>query len=360
VRVTPAQTLFHPLAGCEMAPPGLGNPAQQVWFPVSGVCRFRVRDFEAEFDAGTAQIFRNEMAAFSWNILMFLIETSCNVSTGDDLADKDCFNPISDENATTLQAAWDPGRCSFVAPQYCRNVKGILGVAGVNRNSVKAGGNPQYGRRDFIWHSGGELILKYARRNVFGFSTDFAEDHSKTNWGMEFTWIGDTPFLNNDSIQTTTESQTLNLTVSVDRPTFINFLNANRTFFFNSQWFFQYVMNYNNGFTSDGPVNVLFTFAVFTGYFQDRLQPQVVTVYDFNSTSGGFLPSISYRFTDAFSVSFGVNFFVGHGQWKHMPVQEFAPTSNRAGDRAYHDSTENLLSLIRAHDEAYMRLRWTF
>ena len=30
------------------------------------------------------------------------------------------------------------------------------------------------------------------------------------------------------------------LTISVDRPTFVNFLNANRTFFINTQWFFQY------------------------------------------------------------------------------------------------------------------------
>ena len=71
----------------------------------------------------------------------------------------------------------------------------------------------------------------------------------------------------------------------------INFLNQNRTFFLNTQWFFQYIMDYDSGFVQTGPLNVLFTVAIFTGYFQDRLNPQLVTVFDFKSQSGGVLPS---------------------------------------------------------------------
>jgi hypothetical protein len=244
--------------------------------------------------------------------------------------------------------------------QFCRNLKGFLSVAGLGRNDVRAGGNPQFGRRSFIWHSGGELILEYKRRNVFGVSADFAEDRTKTNWGMEFTWIGNVPFLDNNSINQITNSQALNLTVSVDRPTFINFLNANRTFFMNSQWFFQYLTNYNKGFGSSGPFNVLFTFAVFTGYYQDRLLPQFVSVYDFRSQSGGFLPQLTYRFNEAFSVTFGISWFIGRGEFVPMPVRGFAPTGNRAGPHTYEDGTERLLSLIRHRDEAFMRVRWTF
>ena len=98
---------------------------------------------------------------------------------------------------------------------------------------------------------------------------DFAEDVSKTNWGFEFTWIHEVPFVDNSSATNVTRGEVFNWTVSVDRPTFVNFLNANRTFFMNSQWFFQYVSNYNENFVSNGPWNILFTFAVFTGYFKD-------------------------------------------------------------------------------------------
>jgi hypothetical protein len=239
-------------------------------------------------------------------------------------------------------------------------VKGFLGVGGVGRNAPRAGGSFEYGRRSFIWNSGGEVVLRYARRNVFGFSTDFAEDVSKTNWGVEFTWFGPMPFLNNDSYTNVTDSDTLNLTVSVDRPTFINFLNANRTFFFNSQWFFQYITNYEKGFTSNGPFNVLFTFAFFTGYFQDRLLPTMVTVYDFRSQSGGFLPSVVYRFTEAFSATIGASFFVGHRQRIDMPIRGFAPTTNRAGPSTYKNGNEQLLTNFKDRDEVYVRLRWTF
>ncbi len=46
-----------------------------------------------------------------------------------------------------------------------------------------------FGRTDFLWHSGGEVVLRYEKRNVLGFSTDFAEDVTKSNWSIESAWI---------------------------------------------------------------------------------------------------------------------------------------------------------------------------
>jgi hypothetical protein len=356
-----AQTAWHPLAGCKTW--------AQAHDPSDAVrrCNFSTRNFEQEYFAGTAQIFRNEMAVFSWNFLQFLVIASCDSARGgDDLNDPDCFDPRPATfdgmgNLIAGNAAWAPDRCSLAAPQYCRNVKGFLSVAGLQRNDVRAGGTTRFGRLDFVWHSGGELVLEYARRNVFGFSADFAEDVTKTNWGMEFTWFTDVPFVNNDDFYNVSDSQILNLTVSVDRPTFINFLNANRTFFINSQWFFQYLTDYQGGgFTSNGPFNVLFTVAVFTGYFQDRLNPQWVFVYDFGSRSGGLLPSLGYRFTENFSATIGFNYFFGRGQLKSMPVRGFAPAISRAGENRYRDGVENVLALIRHRDEVFFRLRYTF
>ena len=258
--VVGARTLFHPLAGCLTAAQSNSTTA------ADRVCNFQTRNFDTEYTAGTAQIFSNEMAALSWNLMLFLITGgSCDQKERNIDLDPECFNPND---------AWRTDKCSFAAPQYCGSVKGFLGVGGLNRNRLAAGGNERFGRRDFIWHSGGELALRYAKRNVFGLSTDFAEDVSKTNWSLEFTWIGATPYQDaNDFEDGITDSDSLNLTISVDRPTFINFLNANRTFFFNSQWFFQYLTGYESSFSANGPFNVLFTFAMFTGYYQDRLLP---------------------------------------------------------------------------------------
>ena len=159
----------------------------------------------------------------------------------------------------------------------------------------------RYGRRDFVWQSGGEGVLQYQKRNVFGFSLDFAEDVTKSNWSSEMTWIANNQYTDNDSFSGRNTSDTVNMTISVDRPTFINFLNPNRTFFFNSQVFFQYITNYKSGFVNNGPFNMLGTFTIQTGYFQDRLLPSVTFVYDLNSNSGAMLPQITYRFTENFS-----------------------------------------------------------
>jgi hypothetical protein len=380
-------TLWHPYAGCYSDPSDATAGRQCVSVPQSHIDELIVRaatdpnaallvtrlsrsgtgvlytgdeprDFETDFFRSDAefnqrsQIFRSELAAFSWNFMMFLVQASCDKDENNIKEDPECFDP-SDQFAF--------GKCSYANPQLCTNVKGFFGAAGVLRNTVRAGGNGRFGRRTFLWHSGGELNLKYNQRNVLGFSMDFGEDTTKSNWGIEFTWIAKQFFFNSDDYEdSVTESNVLNLTVSVDRHTFINFLNQNRTFFINSQWFFQYIVDYEDGFTATGPCNVLFTVAAFTGYFQDRLNPMLVTVYDFNSGSGGILPSVQYRFTESLSVGVGVNFFFGKTDLETMGGREFGPASNRAGKDAYKDGVDHAISSFRDKDEIWLKLRWTF
>jgi hypothetical protein len=251
-------------------------------------------------------------------------------------------------------------RCTYITPQYCGVVQALSGIAGQKRNILRAGGNGNFGRRTMQWQSGSEIYLSYNRRNVLGFSMDFAEDYTKSNWSMEFTWIEGIPFSDADSYDLVTEADDFNLTVSVDRPTFINFLNANRTFFFNSQWFFQYRKGYRDSFTSIGPWNVLATFAVFTGYFQDRLNPTMVFVWDFRSSSGGFLPQVNYRFSENFSMTVGASVFMGEQRLVDMGVNPIGPASPRSGPNAYMDGSEPGISIVRDRDEVFMTLRYTF
>jgi hypothetical protein len=251
-------------------------------------------------------------------------------------------------------------RCTFITPQNCELVQALFGIAGQKRNILRAGGNGTFGRRTMQWQSGSEVYLAYEKRNVLGFSTDFAEDYTKSNWSMEFTWINGLPQSNNNSYDLTSDVDDFNLTVSMDRPTFINFLNANRTFFINSQWFFQYRKGWDEGMSTNGPWNVLATFAVFTGYFQDRLNPTLVFVYDFRSKSGGVLPQVNYRFSENFSLTLGAAIFSGSQNLVAMPVNGIAPASPRTGANAYQDPTEPGLSLIRDRDEVFMTLRYTF
>jgi hypothetical protein len=347
--------LIHPSAGCVDSPT---NPRG-----VASCFEWANRDLVEEFFDGSAQLFQNELAAFSYNFLMFLAISSCDTRSvdldGEDHEggraafrdDPECFLPT---------APYRPGRCSLSTPQLCANVKSFLAAVGVPRNTVRAAGNDRFGRRTFIWHSGGEVVLRYDQRNVLGFATDFAEDVTKTSWGIEFTWIEDVPFEDADDPEGITKADQYNLTVSVDRPTFIHFLNPNRTFLFNTQWFVNYVPEATDSFTANGPVNVFFTFAVSTGYFQDRMIPELLTVYEIDSRSGGIMPSLQYRMTESLSVTVGVLWFFGRTQLTDMPVREVAPVVNRTGHNAYRVGVENGLSGIRKRDEVFMRLRYSF
>ncbi|MEM7410802.1 MAG: DUF1302 family protein [Myxococcota bacterium] len=346
--------LIHPTAGCIASDTNpTASAACYEWFN---------RDLVEEFFEGTGQLFQNELAAVSYNFLMFLTLTSCDLRTADldGRANGDAAGLAANPECFLPSAPYEPGRCSLATPNLCANVKNFLAAVGVRRNTVRAAGNERFGRRTFIWHSGGEAVLRYDRRNVLGFSTDFAEDWSKTSWGVEFTWIEGVPYANNDDPEGITESDSFNVTVSVDRPTFIHFLNPNRTFFFNTQWFASYVPEHREGFLIDGPVDVFATFSVSTGYFQDRLRPQLFTVYALRSRGGAVLPSLEYAFTDSFSVTVGLLYFFGRTQLRPMPINELSPVVNRAGANAYRDGVENGLSAVRKRDEIFMRLRWAF
>ncbi len=305
----------------------------------------------------TGQRFRAEISVVSWNFLMGLVGLSQgedgDVFTARDARDDAVFDP---------SRPFATGRCSYREPTWCSSVAGLaLALTGVTRRTVRAGGNGKFGRRQFLWQGGSELVLRYEKRNVLGFSMDFAEDTLKSNWSFEFTWIEGQPTTDADAFDGASEVDNFNLTVSVDRPTFINFLNANRTFFFNSQWFFQYREDLTQGHVATGPWNFFFTFSISTGYFQDRLLPSMTFVYDMKSNSGAWLPQITYRFTENFSATFGLGVF--QGRWKEAdgPINDPAAGAvNRIGKDSQKQFFEPGLSAVRERDEIFMRLRYTF
>jgi hypothetical protein len=331
----------------------------------------------------TGDPWRSELAALSWNALMALVvisvvseddddgtlpdgrtcgvDASCGATNGlnDEFEDQglpgrfDEFNP---------RDAFALDRCSFRNPILCRSLSALLQVAGNTAKAVRAGGNGFFGRRDFVWHGGAQAVLDYQRRNVVGLAVDFPEDRTKTNWNLEFTWFQGLRFSDNDSLELTSEADTLNLVVSVDRPTFIRFLNRNRTFFFNGQVFLQGIPDWRDSFVANGPVNALLTFSIFTGYYQDRMIPGVQVVYDVNSESGAFLWSLGYRITQNFLLQFGLNTFWGTVQTLRSPVVPLGTTGlgvgNGTGSQRYY--VENGLSTVRDRDEIFLRARWTF
>ena len=307
----------------------------------------------------TGQQFQNELAVWSWNVLMGLVGFSTPTRPFGQLSGP---RPPPEQDELDVDDVFRHGGCSFREPQWCASVAAILGLTGQGRPSIRAGGNGRFGRRDFVYHSGGVGLLRVDKSNIFGFSMDFAEDLTKSNWGVEFTWVKDLHVGNNDEMDGLTDGVDLyRLTISVDRPTFVNFLNANRTFFINTQWFFQYTDDFQGGFT--GPNyqwDIFGVLAISTGYFQDRLLPSLTMVYFVRNNSMAFLPQLTYRFTENFQATVGVAAFAGREQEIDMPINGLAPVTERFGRNAYKSFIEPGLAVVRERDELFLRIRYTF
>jgi hypothetical protein len=275
----------------------------------------------------------NEMAAVSNNFMTFLAALSnANVN------DPDC-NPS--------------------VPITCTFVRAAFAIAGAQRPDVTAGGNGTFGRRDFLWHAGAELAIHYQKRNILGFSTDFAEDRFKTNWSMELAWSSGEELGNAKRARGYSTNDTLGLGISVDRPTFINFLNSGRTFFFNTQFFARYVFDYvGNDSMGDGPYSFLSTFTVATGYAQDRLLPALTAVYDFGTNSGGLIGQVSYRMSEVMTASFGFANFWGRPELARQSVRSPLPGNSGPDYRAR--TAYGGLSPISERDELFFSIRYTF
>jgi len=297
----------------------------------------------------TGQQFKNELTALSWNVLMGIVGFSAIGDDGIQVQDFDPDNPFRQ------------GGCSFREPTWCSAVAAVLGLSGQQRNSIRAGGNGRFGRRDFVHHSGGVGILKVDKSNVFGFSMDFAEDVTKSNWGIEFTWVEGLHFSDNDELDGLAEGVDLyRLTISADRPTFVNFLNANRTFFINTQWFFQYTDEFEASYAGGYQWDIFGVLAISTGYFQDRLIPSLTLVYFVRNYSFAVLPQVTYRFTENFTATFGVAAFAGREEARVMPINGIAPVGERFGRNAYKTFIEPGLAAVRERDELFVRIRYTF
>jgi len=300
------------------------------------------------------QYFKTEMAGLSWNLLatLAMVDTLFDDDNPWGLCEEDPANPgfclLNSSGETT-------DICSLATPQHCGTVRGLFGLAGVTRNTMRAGGDGTFGRRTFIWQSGGEALLSFERRNVLGFSMDFAEDVTKSNFSVEATWIPGVRRGSPNSMNNVRRGDDYNLTISVDRPTFINFLNANRTFFFNAQFFMRY-----RAMGSESTMDLLSTFSILAGYFQDRLLPTVTFVHDARSNTFAVLPTIQYRYNEAFSIIMGMQFFSGHPKTSPISVNGLGPASNQQGPYAYRSQVDHGVSIVRQMDSIFLRLRYAF
>jgi len=140
----------------------------------------------------------------------------------------------------------------------------------------------------------------------------------------------------------------------------VNFLNANRTIFFNAQFFVRWIDDYTDkALTPDGPFSLLGTFTFFTGFYQDRLLTAVTVIHEVQSKSSGVIANFSYRMTENFSVSTGITTFWGEPRSMRAPRTPISLSSTLGGDYES-KSRYNGLTPIADREELFVTFRYTF
>ncbi len=250
------------------------------------------------------------------------------------------------------------------SPVNCGGASTAAGGTGQTLPFVRAGGDGQYGRRDFQWHGGRELVLTYEKRNVLGFGLDFADDPSRTSWNMELSWENNLQIGDTNAADGLSNTDQYVLSVSVDRPTFFRFLNPSRTFFVNLQFYLRYLTDYNGGRDdrdgnfgfAEGPWSGQAALTMFTGYFQDRLTPRATLIWDPTTSGYGLAWGLGYRFRNNLTTDLRVSHFFGH---PGSVRRSFYPNALYGDPRIYGESGRGFASAFN-EDSAGVSLRYSW
>ncbi len=188
---------------------------------------------------------------------------------------------------------------------------------------------------------------------------------------------------NTKKIDFVDESDVIRFSIGMDRPTFIKFLNPNRTFFLSAQIFHTYYLGWEGG-PSHGFLNDrhswIYTFFAQGQYMRDRLTPQGFIVWD--QTSNGWIAGmqIQYLFNNNWSAMFGGNFtWSGRRQEAHDngaftafntgfsgnaaaggPNAAGCPSCGRVKQRTFFGDAQNGAAALRKNDEFFFRVQYQF
>lgn len=188
--------------------------------------------------------------------------------------------------------------------------------------------------------------VHFPRVLLVGTSADFYIDYIKSAFRVELAWTDGEEFADTSKVRLFSESDVIRWVVGWDRPTYIRFLNPNRTFLLSGQIFGQHLLDHERfmnpanasriatgapqiqtfpaastvngtggmvGF-QDWDHNFIGTFLIQGFYMNDRIQPRFITAYDLRAQAGVIGPAVDWLITDNWRVTFGANIKFGRSR----------------------------------------------
>ena len=147
----------------------------------------------------------------------------------------------------------------------------------------------EFGQRVFCSPlAGGQTSIEYKQSHTVGLSMDYFEPRSGVVMRIESAWTFDQLVNNTEAVDWVDKSDVMAFSLGFDRPTFIPFLNKDRTFFLSLQifdtWYWDHVGDKNTGFFVDEH-NWITTFFFIGNYKRDTVKPIGFYVWEEASNS---------------------------------------------------------------------------
>ena len=174
----------------------------------------------------------------------------------------------------------------------------------------------------------------FPRVNLIGGSMDLQWQAAKAAVRLEAAVTSGEEFPNTLRPQLFSKNKVFRSVIGFDRPTFIPFINPNRTTLFSAQLFYQHIFNHEERQGLYGPVgmpdwkdNVIATLLVKAFLANDRVSPQVITAYDVKARALVVSPTIDWLFSDTLKLTFGGNFKTRDNdtRWKYDECRSCNP-----------------------------------
>ena len=156
--------------------------------------------------------------------------------------------------------------------------------------------------------------MEYPRVNLVGGSMDFQIEAASAAVRVEAAFTDGEEFANTKREQLYSKNKVFRSVIGIDRPTFVSWINPNRTTLFSGQLFYQHIFDHEYEAGQYGPVgmpdwkdNVIGTLLIKAFLMNDRVSPQLILARDFRAHSWVASPQVEWLFSDNLKLTVGAN-----------------------------------------------------
>ena len=225
---------------------------------------------------------------------------------------------------------------------------------------------------------GGQTSQEYERSHTLGLAVDYFEPWSGIVFRIESSWTFDELVTNTRKHDWLDNSDVMRFSIGLDRPTFIPFLNKDRTFFLSMQifdtWYWDHDGDKNTGYFTDEH-NFITTFFFLANYSRDTIKPIGAYVWEEAANSHVMIFNVEWLIDNHWSIRGGLNvIWEGDENVTHDtgPFTSFITpgsdgfTRGFGGGSSYPYPTSVLgparqgLGALRNYDEFFFELKYQF